>query len=161
MLQQVMDHIHNYFIKTPMQGNYEIRNGVISLFSSGRVPAVITMLDGQRFWIVGSVMNDGVYTYHPYGIMDDDDKNAAGLQDETFTGTICALAVPPTVIALSEEISQWVDKNGAAAESPYQSENVIGVYSYTKATGGSGAGGSIGWQDVYASRLNRWRKVSL
>lgn len=151
MLQQVCENIHNYFIKTAHGGNFEIADGMISLSF---------MKDGQRFWISGSDLNDGVYTYYASGIMNDDDTEAAGLRDETFAGTICALAVPPAVIALSGEIKAWVEENGEAVNSPFQSENVIGVYSYTKATGGSGAGGSVGWQDVYASQLNRWRKVA-
>lgn len=152
MLQQVMEHIHNYFIKDRYNGTFEIADGGISL---------PFMLDGQRFLIDGSALNDGVYTYHPNGIKDDDDKAAVvGLQDETFAGTICALAVPPAVIALSGEVKAWVEKNGEQVNSPYNSEQVIGVYSYTKASGGSGAGGSVSWEDVFRTRLNRWRKVA-
>jgi hypothetical protein len=111
--------------------------------------------------ITKSVLNDGVYTYHENGITDDDDTEAAGLHDETFAGTICALAVPPAVIALSAEINQWVESNGEAVNSPYTSESVLGVYSYTKASGGTGAGGSVDWTDVFRKRLNRWRKIAL
>lgn len=150
MLQQICEHVHNYFIKDRHEGIYEIAGGMISL----------PLLDGQRFLIQGSVLNDGVYTYHDNGIKDDDDTKAAGLKDESFVGTVCALAVPPAVTALSGEIKAWVDKNGEAVNSPYQSENVIGVYSYTKASDGSGAGGAVTWQDVYKDQLNRWRKVA-
>ena len=150
MLQQICEHVHNYFIKDRHEGIYEIAGGMISL----------PLLDGQRFLIQGSVLNDGVYTYHDSGIKDDDDTKAAGLKDESFVGTVCALAVPPAVTALSGEIKAWVDKNGEAVNSPYQSENVIGVYSYTKASDGSGAGGAVTWQDVYKDQLNRWRKVA-
>lgn len=152
MLQQVCESIHNYFIKTPICGEFTIADGTIS-------PA-LDLLDGQRFWITGSILNDGVYTYHADGIKNDDDAIAVGLHDESWAGTICALAVPPAVIALSAEIEAWVVANGAQSISPYVSENVIGVYSYTKATGGSGAGGTVTWQDAFASQLNRWRKVS-
>ena len=152
MLQQICEEIHNYFIKTPLCGEFEIADGVIS-------PS-LDLLEGQRIWITGSVLNDGVFTYHADGITNDDDTEEAGLQDETWAGTICALAVPPAVIALSAEINAWVEDNGEAVNSPYQSENVIGVYSYTKATGGSGVGGSVTWKDVFGNQLNRWRKVS-
>ena len=151
MLQDVLETIHNYFIHDRLTGQFEISGGMVS-----PVPALI---DGQRILIYKSAMNDGVYTYHPDGINNDDDTAAAGLTDETWAGTICALAVPPAVIALSGEISDWVEKSGEASDSPYQSENVIGVYSYTKATGGTGAGGAITWMDVFKSRLDRWRKV--
>lgn len=153
MLQQICEHIHNYFIKERHESVHEIADGMISL----------PLLEGQRFLIVGSVLNDGIYTYHDTGIKNDDDTEAAGLQDETFTGTICALAVPPAVIALSGEINTWVETYGETVNSPYQSESVIGVYSYTKAqTGGKTNGNSkpISWTDVFADRLNRWRKVA-
>lgn len=150
MLQQVCEYIHNYFIKAVHEGCYEIADGMISL----------PLLDGQRFLIQGSVLNDGVYTFHDTGIKNDDDTEAAGLHDETFTGTICGLAIPPEVISLSGEINEWVAENGDRVDSPYQSENVIGVYSYTKASGGSGAGGAVTWKDVYGSQLSRWRRLS-
>ena len=150
MLQQVMENIHNYFIKDRLVGEFVIADGMITL----------PLLEGQRFLIEGSVLNDGVYTYHAAGIKNDDDSEVVGLQDETFAGTICALAVPPAVSALSAEIKQWVDNYGAEVNSPYTAENVIGVYSYQKETGGSGAGGTVTWQDVFMNRLNRWRKVA-
>jgi len=152
MLQDVLEHIHNMFIKTPNPGKYTIENGALSPLPS--------LKDGQRFWIVGSDLNDGVYTYHAGGCGNDDDTQGAGLRDETFTGSVCALAVPPSVLELTEEIKTWVEANQDTVSSPYTSENVIGVYSYTKASGGTEAGGAIGWKDVYASRLNRWRRIS-
>ena len=151
MLQQVCEYIHNYFVKESYDGVYEIYDGMVSL----------PLLDGQRFLIQGSVLNDGLYTYHDVGIKNDDDTAEVGLQDETFTGTICALAVPPSVIALLGEINAWVAKYGEAVNSPYTSESVLGVYSYSKASGGTGAGGSVSWKDAFKDQLNRWRKVAL
>lgn len=152
MLQQVCEHIHNYFIKDRHVGTFTIAGGMIEL---------PFLLDGQRFLIHGSVLNDGIYTYHSNGIKSDDDAEVVGiLQDETWAGTICALAVPPAVIALSKDVKAWVDTNGSAVASPYTSESVIGVYSYTQKTGGSGAGGTVSWQDVFRDQLNRWRKVA-
>lgn len=150
MLQQVCEHIHNYFIDSRLEGGFVIADGTISL----------PLLDGQRFLITGSRLNDGVYTYHEGGIKDDDNSVVVGLQDETFTGTICGLAVPPAVISLSAEIKAWEVKNGEIVNAPYSSESVLGVYSYSKASGGTGAGGSVTWRDVFAGRLNRYRKVS-
>ena len=153
MLQQICENIHNYFIKDTQRGIHEVADGMISL----------PLLDGQRFLIEGSMLNDGMYTYHDTGIKNDDDTEAAGLQDETFTGTICALAVPPAVIALSGEINTWVETYGEIINNPYQSENVIGVYSYTKASGskdGNGDTRPASWEDVFRDRLNRWRKVA-
>lgn len=154
MLQQVCEYIHNYHIMRQVPGMFEIADGTISL---------PFLLEGQKFLISGSALNDGMYTYHETGIKDDDDNAFAegvGLKDETFAGTICALAVPPAVIALSKEVKAWVETNGEAVNSPYTSENVVGVYSYTKASGGSGAGGAITWADAFRDQLNRWRKVA-
>ena len=150
MLQKVCENLHNYFIQKRHEGVFEIENGMISL----------PLLDGQRFLIQGSVLNDGLYTYHDTGIKNDDDSAAVGLQAETFNGTVCALAVPPAVIALAGEIKAWVVNYGASVESPYTEESVLGVYSYTKASGGTGAGGTVSWQDVFSDQLKRWRKVA-
>lgn len=150
MLQQVCEYVHNYFIQNRYDGIFEIADGMISL----------PLLNGQRFLIQGSALNDGMYTFHDTGIKNDDDAKAVGLHDETWTGTICSLAVPPAVIELSGEIKAWVDEHGSIVNSPYTSESVLGVYSYNKASGGSGAGGSVSWQDVYGTQLNRWRKVN-
>ena len=160
MLQQVCENIRNYFISKDgdyprcWANEYTIADGVIS-------PAV-PLKEGQRFWLVGSDLNDGVYTYHETGIMNDDDTEAAGLQAEVFTGSIAAMAVPPAVMALVGEINDWVEKYGAIVNSPYSSESVQGVYNYSKTTKSEEAGdGGYSWQDVFKSRLNRWRKICL
>ena len=150
MLNQVCENLCNYFIQQRIEGRFEIADGMISL----------PLLDGQRFLIQGSALNDGMYTYHDTGIKDDDDSQAVGLHEESWAGTVCALAVPPAVVALSAEIKSWVDANQESQNSPYTSESVLGVYSYTKASGGHGAGGSVGWMDVFSDKLKRWRKVS-
>ena len=150
MLNEICENLCNYFIQNRYEGRFEIVDGMISL----------PLLDGQRFLIRGSALNDGMYTFHDTGIKDDDDTVEVGLQDESWAGSICALAVPPAVIALSGEVKAWVDANGESLNSPYSSESVLGVYSYTKASGGHGAGGSVGWMDVFADKLKRWRKVN-
>ena len=98
------------------------------------------------------------------GIKNDDDDEAAQLQDETFTGSILPMAVPREFILLASEVAAWVQEYGSKVLSPYQSENVIGVYSYTKANGsGSGDGGSASptWESVFASRLHPYRKTGM
>ena len=153
MLQQVCETIHNYFISEQFKGTYTIASGTIS-----PTPA---LKEGQRFLIAGSDLNDGIYTYHAAGIKNDDDAVLAGLAAEVFTGAVCGLAVPPQLVALAAEIALWVGKYGDVMTSPYQSES-FGGYSYTRASGSASAGGTgaAGWEDVFASRLNRWRKVA-
>lgn len=154
MLEQICGEIHNYFIKEPNPGEYTISDGAIS-----PLPA---LLDGQRFWIVGSALNDGVYTYHENGITNDDETESADLKDETFSGTICAMAVPREIVKLAKEITDWNDKYSAELNKPYRSESVIGVYSYEmKGGGGSYGSGVINWKTQFADRLKRWRRISL
>lgn len=157
MLQQVCEYIHNYF--PSMKGRYAIEyNGDYSIVDGVISPAV-PLKEGQRFRIKGSDLNNGVYTYHKSGIKNDDDADAVGLQAEDFTGSIAAMAVPPAVIALVGEINDWVAKYGAVVNSPFSSENVNGLYGYTKTTKSDEAGGGgYSWQDVFRSRLNQWRK---
>ena len=138
MLEQILDYIHNYFIKEVYRGTFVIESGSINLDF---------LQNGQYFKVVGSVFNDGVHKYP-------DDE----LTDETFTGEIWAMAVPPSVIALSVEIQDWVTKYGETTNSPFNSES-FGGYSYTK--GGTGNGDNAGtWQGVFGSRLSRWKKIS-
>ena len=73
---------------------------------------------------------------------------------ETFDGVVWALAVPKSVISLADEIAAWNEKNGTPG--PYTSES-FGGYSYSKATNASGV--AVGWQDVFKSRLNAWRRI--
>ncbi len=134
MLQQICENICNYFIQSRIEGRFEIADGMISL----------PLLDGQRFLIQGSALNDGMYTYHDTFIGNDDDTDAVGLQDETWAGTISLLNVPPALRELSCEVQAWVDANGESLNSPYTSGRVLGVYSDSKATGGRVAGCSVG-----------------
>lgn len=101
--------------------------------------------NGQYIRIVGSALNDGVYQFPVQGTM-----------DETFDGAVWAMAIPPAVVRLANEIKEWSTKYGtveAPAMSPYNSES-FGGYSYSK-----GAGTETSWQSVFASRLAQWRII--
>ena len=138
MLEQVLRHLNNWFLVDIHEGTFTVENGSITL------PFLLT---NQYFRICGSVFNDGLHKYP-----------AADLTDETFTGTVWALAVPKAVVTLSEDIAAWEEKNGEAVASPYQSES-FGGYSYTKRSAGSDSGTLNGWQDAFRGRLNDWRKL--
>lgn len=142
MIDLICGHIHNYFTSPDdiRRGTYTIAGGSLEL------PFV---LPGQYFRVVGSALNDGVYPYP-----------AESLADETFTGEIWPMKLPRAFILLAGEIEAWQAQYGASVASPYQSENVIGVYSYTKAAGAGGSGrAGAGWQGAYRSRLDRWRRL--
>jgi hypothetical protein len=137
MLDHVLAYLRNYFEIGYICGTFEIKDGTLSL------PEVS---DGQYFRIVGSVFNDGVH------------QNPAGnLTDEAFTGVVWPLAVPKAVIDIVTEIEAWQEKNGTAASGLYQSES-FGGYSYSMKSGG-GSSDVYSWQNAFASRLNRWRKI--
>lgn len=141
MLEELMRECRNWFVAPNgvHLGTFTVKDGRIAL------PFLVY---GQYFRIVGSVFNDGVYEYGNFY-----------LQDETFEGAIWALSVPPAFIKLSEEIKSWRDQYENAANSPFQSESFAG-YSYTKSSANGNSGGSVtGWQGVFASRLNKWRKL--
>ena len=152
MLQKVCEEVHNYFVCDRLPERYTIADGTLS-----PAPA---LSNGQRFLVVGSALNDGVYTWHPYGINTDDDDAGATLFDEVFTGTVCSLAIPRAFLDLVARIGAWDAKYAEAAASPYQSES-FGGYSYTKANGADGTqGGGATWQAQFRRELDRWRKVS-
>ena len=136
MLDEILAEIRNYFVVKVHSGDFEVIGGKLSPLDF--------LQNGQYFRIVGSVMNDGVYRY-PY----------SGLTDETFSGEIWALAVPPTLIALAADIEEY-EKKAKETISPYTSES-FGGYSYTKATDSNGS--PLSWEKVFAKRLNKWRKI--
>ena len=102
MLGTILQYLNNWFVRGIYAGDYEIKDGSIVL------PFLV---DGQYFRILGSLFNDGLHKYP-------DD----GLVSERFNGVIWALAVPPAVVSLAEEIAAWNEKNGASP-GPYTSES--------------------------------------
>lgn len=142
MLQEILDYIHNYFIKEVYRGTFKIESGSLT---------ADFLQNGQYYKIVGSVFNDGVHKY-----LDESDT----LEDEQFCGEIWAMAVPKAIIDLDKEIADWIKEYGAALDSPYQSES-FGGYSYTKGSG-SGKNGTaqLSWQDKFGPKLNAYRKIS-
>jgi hypothetical protein len=136
MLETVLQNLNNWFLVPDgvHAGEFTVQGGLLTL------PFLQT---GQYFRVVGSVFNDGLHQYP-----------VADLTDETFTGSVWALAVPKAVIELAEEIDAWQTKNGDPG--PFTSES-FGGYSYSKATNASGM--AVGWQDVFKSRLNDWRRI--
>ena len=139
MLENVLSHLKNWFLIPDgvHGGTYTIENGTLNLSF---------LQNGQYYRICGSIFNDGL---HKYGNAD--------LQDETFTGSVWALAVPKAVIDLAEDIAEWQKKNGEASKSPVTSES-FGGYSYSKATDAA-TGGAVTWQAAFRVELNQWRKA--
>lgn len=144
MLEQVLKEIYGVmYYNWPIvaggihNGTFEVRDGGIEL---------PFLANGQYFKVFGSVFNDGLWQYP-----------AAEMTEETFCGTVWALAIPKGVISLVEEIEAWEAKYGAAAAGVFQSESKAD-YSYTKATDNT-TGGAVTWKTAFRSQLNQWRKI--
>jgi hypothetical protein len=130
--------------------------GKITLDAEGGVfcnGVAVGLLEGQYFRVIGSIFADGVHKYP-------DTETLA----ESFDGAVWAMAVPPPVIKLVEDITAWRGKYeaaDAAAMSPFSSES-FGGYSYSKSGGGSSDSANAGganWKSAFAARLNQWRKI--
>lgn len=143
MLEQILDFIHNYFVKEVYRGKFKISSNTLN---------VDFLQEGQYYKIVGSVFNDGVHTY-----------SSDSLIDEEFTGEVWAMSVPPAVIALADEIEDWLKKYGDVMNSPFQSES-FGGYSYSKGSAGSSnnsdSANAADWRKMFGSRLNAYRKIN-
>ena len=141
MLETVLIHLKNWFVVPGgvHEGTFNIKNSTLAL---------TFLQEGQYYRICGSILNDGLHKYGDIG-----DK----LQNETFTGTVWALAIPKAVVELSTKIEEWQTKNGETVASPFTSES-FGGYSYTKATD-SATGAVATWETVFRSQLNPYRKL--
>lgn len=132
MLETVLMYLNNWFAVGRYDDTYTIEDGGITL------PFLV---NGQYFRIIGSLFNDGVYQY------------PAELTDETFDGSVWALALPKALLSTVDEITAWQAKNGDSG--PYTSES-FGGYSYSKATNSKGV--AVGWRDVFSAQLAPWKK---
>ena len=145
VLTEICEYLNNYFPEKKISGTFTVENGIL---------VVGGLKDGQYFRVLGSTFNEGV---HKYPITTDNK-----LIDETFNGSVIAMAVPQTVIAIAADIKVWQTNYGgagAAAMSPFNSESFSG-YSYSKSAGGASSGGAnVTWQDAYGGRLNKYRRL--
>lgn len=146
-LTEICANLKNYFLRDKHSGTFTI--------TSGSAP-LVTLLEGQYFRIVGSVLNDGVWQNTA--------ADLANLRNETFSGEIWSMGVPRDFEKLCEDIAAWRNKNEGADSvnmSPYTSES-FGGYSYSKGgSGSSGSGTAVSWQQQFSSRLSTYRRVSL
>jgi len=146
VLTELCQELRNWFDLNRYYGTFTISGGTLT---------ADFLLQGQYYRIIGSVFNDGVHKYGEH----------EPLTDEEFKGEVWALGIPKAVVQLAEDIQAWKAKYedvNSQSMSPFQSESFAG-YSYTKAStsaaAGSAASTPTGWKAVFASNLNRWRKI--
>lgn len=146
-LNELCGEVNNYFDRDQPRFSKEFRieGGLIENAES------LGLQNGQYFRIIGSVFNDGIHKYT--GEPDED------LVDEVFSGSVRLMAVPKEFIALADEIGEWVTQYASVMMSPLASESLAPTsYSYSVNTG-AGSGAVTSWQNVFSSRLTRWRKI--
>lgn len=144
---EVCQYLKNWFDR-----NQEKYFGDITI-SNGALTTNYGLKPNQYFRIVGSLLNEGVYQYP-----------TTALTDETFNGAIWGMALPSAFVALLDEIETWKTKYASAdsvAMSPFTSESVPGVYSYSKSSGGNDTttDKSGTWQGAFGARLAPYRKM--
>ena len=154
MLTEICGYLKNWFDIDEYHRKYPRLEGSFTI-SNNTLPELDDLLvKGQCFYIYGSFLNDGVYIYN------DDLK----LRDERFKGFIQSMKIPSELLNICAEIEAWQEKYGGVnsqAMSPYNSES-FGGYSYSKSAGNSSNTGNVSASDpisMFASRLNKWRKL--
>lgn len=152
MFEQVCAYINNHFTHkngkpiASASGTIAITDGELSTIDNA---APTFLRPGNYYLIRGSDFNDGIHQYQ-------NDE----LTDETFEGTVYKMCPPPDFLRILDEVEQWQAKYGERVQSPYQSEDVIGVYSYQLKSAGKTIGTTLAtWQDTFGTQLKQWRRL--
>lgn len=140
MLDEICGSIRNFFT-----ADEDMHFGVFTI-SGGVISPLDFVPNGAYYRVIGSILNDGVY-HKGY-----DDTE---LVSETFRGAVWLMRPPVEFLRLAQEITEWQAKNADAVSSPYTMES-FGGYTYQKAAGGENA---PTWDQIFRTRLNRWRKI--
>lgn len=143
----VCSYLKNWFDRKQVKhiGTVTIENGAL-VQTYGLKP-------NQYFRIIDSPLNTGIYQYP-----------TTSLKDETFDGAIWGMAIPPQFLELCDKIEAWrlkYEATDSVVMSPFNSESVSGVYSYSKSSGGNDTSKdkSGTWQGVFGAALSPWRKM--
>lgn len=144
MLTEICRYLRNYFEKNVIFDSFVVSDGALIGWDT-RLSDVLQ--SGQYYRIVGSVFNDGVHKFGEDNLV----------PERAFDGAVWVMTIPPDLVALDAEITDWIAKNENAINSPYQSES-FGGYSYSKGYSGATAQG-VTWQSQFAARLAPWRKI--
>lgn len=144
---RVCSYLRNWF----NNGNYNYHGSIT--ITNGALSQSYGLNAQQYFRIIGSRLNDGVYQYP-----------ITTLKDEIFEGSIIGMSIPKPVLDVMDKIEDWENKYFTAssvAMSPFSSESIPGVYSYSKSTGANDTtkDKSGTWQGVFGAELAPWRKI--
>lgn len=144
MIQEILEDIRNYYLKTHSIGTKVESDGVT-------VNNIDEFVINQYVWINNSILNDGVYKIA--GISSNK-LLIDGLQaEEKDDFDVHGLAIPKIVLDLVSDIEAYntENPNGIASET-------LGDYSVNYA---GDQNGNASWKNVFAKRLSALRKVYL
>lgn len=147
MLTEICGYLNNYFDVERRTGLIKIQDEVIYCDNKE-----VSMEEGQYFALLRKNFVLGVYIY-----------GTDELDDKEFSGAIWMLDIPQDFLSIASEIEAWQTKYGGsdnAAMSPFNSES-FGGYNYSKGSSASSTSNAVTWQDMYRSRLAKYKKVSL
>lgn len=147
LAEEVLSHIHNWFVKDAATfTSVEVSGGELPDDISAFVP------ENTFYRMQGTYMNDGL---HHVGDPDDE------LSDEKIDRVLVSrLAIPKPLLALIDEIDEWNQKYAEVAAGPFFSEEFGGYKYQIRGFSSYGVSGSplSGWRLAFANRLNPWRK---
>ena len=147
MLTEICGYLNNYFDVERHTGLIKIQDGII--YCSDKE---VAMDEGQYFALLRKNFVLGVYVF-----------GTDELDDKEFEGSVWILDIPQSFLSITAEIQAWQTKYGGsdnAAMSPFNSES-FGGYTYSKGSSASSTSNAVTWQDMYKSRLSKYKKVSL
>ncbi len=151
-MDELCGYVRNYFLRDYVDPAKYIHKGTWTI-ANGSIQDLPFLIPGQYYRITGSALNNGVYKYREGG--------APSMPSEVFEGEIWAMYVPVDFVALVNEINTWLESNTTALNGPYQSES-FGGYSYSKGSHIRADGTEFApWQAKFASRLSRYRRLSV
>lgn len=144
-MEAILKEVNNYFYKTVEYSKFEIRNNKIKVKGN--------YFPNQFIKVENSIMNDGIYKIISFENQEIEIENTI---DEEFEGAIYGLAIPKDFIELIKEIEEY-QKMNPISKSNVISESYLNGYSYTMATNSNGQ--ISGWQDVFKSKLDTYRRI--
>lgn len=144
-MEFIMQEINNYFYKTVEKNEFSINDSKIKVKGN--------YFPDQFVKIENSIMNDGIYKVLNF---EDGFVEINGGINEKFEGCIYGLAIPKSFLELIEEIEEY-QKLNPTSKSNVISESYLNGYSYTMTTNSNGQ--ISGWQDVFKSKLDTYRRV--
>lgn len=140
-LTRVCARLKNHFLYEKFTDTFTLESGSAPLES---------LLPGQFFVIVGSVLNDGVFQNTA--------ESLEGLKPETFTGKIWSMRVPIDFLDLAEDIERFNSKveELALLDKGFASES-FGGYSYS--LNSSAPAYMQEWQRRIQTGLSHYQKI--